>query len=103
VRETPILLSPLKRTNHNYWSSGDTLSRLLLNFALEYAIRKVQVNQVGLDFNGIHQLLTYTAHVNLLGDNADVMKKNTETLINVIKGGGLEGNAHILMYRHQNE
>jgi hypothetical protein len=39
--------------------NGDALLSLLLNFALEYVIRRVQVNQDRLKLNGTHQLLAY--------------------------------------------
>jgi hypothetical protein len=85
---------------------GDALSPLLFNFDLEYAIRKVQENQVGLKLNGIHQLLAYVDDVNLLGDNIDTIKKNMETVIKASKAVGLEINVEITKYmllsHHQN-
>jgi hypothetical protein len=64
----------------NGLKQGDALSPLRFNFASEYDIRKVQENQVGLKLNGTHHLLAYADDVNLLGDNIDTVKKNTETL-----------------------
>jgi hypothetical protein len=42
---------------------GDDLSTLFFNAALEYAIRKVLENQVGLKLNGAHRLLDYADDV----------------------------------------
>jgi hypothetical protein len=63
---------------------------LLLNFALQYAIRKIQENQVGLEINGTHHLLAYTDDVNLLRDNIDIINKNKETLTHASMEVGLE-------------
>jgi hypothetical protein len=82
----------------NGLKQGVALSPLLFNFALEYAISKVQENQVGLKLNGRHQLLAYADDVNLLEDNIDTINKNTETLIDARKEIGLKVNVEKTKY-----
>jgi len=64
----------------NVLKQGDALLPLLFNFALEYAIRRVQVNQDGLKFNGTHQLLFY-ADVNILSRNVHTVKKKHSSFV----------------------
>ena len=72
---------------------ADALSPLLFNFALEYAIKRVQVNQDGLKLNGTHQLLAYADDVNILGGSVHTVKENAEALAAATKEVGIEVNA----------
>jgi hypothetical protein len=58
---------------------------MLFNFALEYAISRVQVNQDGLKLNGAHQFLAYAIYVNILGGSVHTLKKNAEALVAAVK------------------
>jgi len=53
-------------------------SPLLVNFAKEYAIRRVHTNQDGLKLNGNHQLLVYVDDINVWARTVCTIKKNKE-------------------------
>jgi hypothetical protein len=61
---------------------------------------------VGLELNGTHQLLVYADDENLVEDNIDIIKKNTQTSIDASKKIGLKVNTektkYILLSLHQN-
>jgi len=76
----------------NVLKQGDALLPLLFNFALGYAIRRVQVNQDGLKLNSTHQLLVYADDVNILGGSIHTIMENAEALIVASKEIGLEVN-----------
>jgi hypothetical protein len=83
---------------------GDTLSPLLFNFTLEYAIRRVQANQEGLKLNGTHKLLVYADYVNILDKHTYYKEKHRSFV--ATKEIGLEVNTEktkcMVMFRDQN-
>jgi hypothetical protein len=99
-------MKPYNFPIQNGLKQGYALLPLLFNFAVKYAIRKIQENRVGPKLNGPHQPLVYSDDVNLLGDNIDTIKKNTQTLIDASKEVGLEVNTeeteYMLQSSHQN-
>jgi len=82
----------------NCLKQGDALSPVLFNFALEYAIRRVQGNQCGLKLNGTHQLLAYADDVNILGGSVHTLKENAESLVAATREIGLEISADKTKY-----
>jgi hypothetical protein len=74
------------------------LSPLLFNFALEFAIRRVQVDQDGWKLNGTHQFLVCADDVNILGGSVQTVKENAEALVFASNETGLEVNADKTKY-----
>jgi hypothetical protein len=79
---------------------------MLCNFALEYAIKSVQVNYDALKFNAIHQLSVYTDDVKIFGGSVHTIKEKAEVLLVASKEIGLEVKAgktkSMVMSRDQN-
>ena len=90
----------------NGLKQGDALFSLHYNFALEYAIRRVQVNQDNLKLNCKHQLLVYTDNVNILDRSINAIKANAQALVAASKEIELEVKAdktkYMVMFRDQN-
>jgi hypothetical protein len=79
---------------------------LRLNIPLEYAITKVQKYYERLELITTHHLLVYTNDDNVLHENINITKKNTEALLDASRDVGLEVNVEknqcMVMCRHQN-
>jgi hypothetical protein len=73
---------------------GEVLSPLLFNCALDYAIRRVYVNQDNLKLNITRQILVYADDVSISGRSVYTVEKNTETLVVASKENGLEVNSN---------
>ena len=59
---------------------GDALSPLLFNFALEYAIGRVQLQKESWKLKGTHQMLVYADDIDRLGGSVHAIKKKKQKL-----------------------
>jgi len=64
----------------NGLKQGDDLLPLLFNFAVEYTIRRVQVNQDDLHLIDTHHHMLYAVD-DILGKSVHTIKKNEEALV----------------------
>ena len=63
----------------------DALSPLLFHFALEYANRRVQVNQDGLQVSGGYQLLVYADNVSIFGGSVGTIQKTQKLYLLLVR------------------
>jgi hypothetical protein len=66
---------------------------LLFHFVIEYAFRRVQVNQNGLKLSGTYQLLVYAVDVNIIEGSVHTITENVEALVVASKEIRLDVNA----------
>jgi hypothetical protein len=82
------------------------LINFLLNFALKFAVRKVQANQISLELNGTHKILFYADDINLFCDCISTIKENKGILLKGRKYIAPEISPqytkHMIMFRHLN-
>jgi hypothetical protein len=60
---------------------GDALSPFFCNFAIEYAIRRVQVIQNGLKLNGTFHIFVYANDFIILLGRVHTKKENADALV----------------------
>jgi len=64
--------------------------------AVEYVIRRVQINHDRLKLNGTHHPLVYAVDVNTMDASVHTVKKDTGASVDASKGARLEVNAYKL-------
>jgi hypothetical protein len=69
----------------NDLKQGNASSPLLLNFALEYTIGKVQENKVGLKLSEAYQLIVDADNVNLLQNNINTIRKTQKLQLKPVR------------------
>ena len=78
-------------TIKNALKQGEALLQLLFNFAWEYAIKRVHVNQETLKLHGTHQLLVHMLIMLIYQAEAYLLRRKTEEVV-ATKETGLEVN-----------
>jgi hypothetical protein len=68
-------------SSKNGFKQGEALSTFLFRFAIECVIRRVQVNQDGLNLYGTHQRRVYADDFNTLGGRVHNVNKKNRTFI----------------------
>ncbi|KAJ4435913.1 hypothetical protein ANN_18533 [Periplaneta americana] len=106
IRNTPGVWDPVRRSMRHRCevcieAGGRHFEHLLIS-----KIRKVQDNTEGLELIWLHQLLVYVDDVNMLEENPERIRENTEILLEASKAIGLEVNPektkYMIMAREQN-
>jgi hypothetical protein len=88
---------------HGIWfEKGCVLSPLFFNFALDYAIWRVQVNQDGLKLNCTHQFLVYVADIIILSGRVCSIMKNKDAILDASKEVSADKIKYMVMSRDQN-